>query len=150
MCLGAEDDSYGRFVIKESGLINTFKLIHSSGSLACCPSCIKSFWGCRRLEDQFGEDLKYIQTIITFKNKTALSLVDFVRPSWRCKGKYYHYVLEGFHANSAELVFKQLSPKLYVSAGEEFQIWYGEDWNTECNAQDNRGVTCTDVYALYT
>lgn len=147
VCFGAKDDSYGRFVIKESGLINTFKLIHLNGSLTCHSSSVASFWGC--LTDSVAVQLKYLHTIITFKNKTALPLADFVRGRWHCGGQYYKYVLEGFHANSAELVFKQLYPKLNVSAGQEFQIWYGEDWKN-CWEGDNKGKTCTDVYAWYT
>lgn len=147
MCLGAKDDSYGRFIIKESGLINTFKLVHLSGSLECCSSCERSFWGC--LSDNVAVQLKNIHTIITFENGTVISLADFVRGRSHCGGQYYKYVLEGFDANSAELVFKQLSPKLLVSAGQEFQIWYGEDWKN-CWERDNRGETCADVYAWYT
>ena len=138
VCFGAKDDSYGRFVIKERGLINTFKLIHLNGSLTCHSSNEASFWGC--LTDSVAVQLKYLHTIITFKNKTALPLADFVRGRWHCGGQYYKYVLEGFHANSGELVFKQLYPKLNVSAGQEFQIWYGEDWKN-CWEGDNNGKT---------
>ena len=59
------------------------------------------------------------------------------------------YYLPGYHGNSTELVFDELSPPLRVAAGDEYRIWYHEDFVNR-QEDDNDGHTCTDVYARYT
>ena len=144
VCFGAKDDSYGNFSIKENGLINTFKLVHRSGSLKCHPSLPATYWGCS--SERYGE--KRFNTVITDNVMVALSLADYSRDSRLCGYKYYSYQLDGIHVNSTELVYNMLSPQLSVSVGQEFHIWYGEDL-TDCDQDDNSGKTCADVYAWY-
>lgn len=58
------------------------------------------------------------------------------------------YWLPGYHENSSELVFNGLSPPVRVAAGDEYRIWYHEDF-MDRGERDNDGHTCVDVYALY-
>lgn len=58
------------------------------------------------------------------------------------------YSLAGYHANSSELVFPPLSLPLKVTNGEEYQIWYNEDF-VDGEEFNNDGQTCVNVYALY-
>jgi len=57
------------------------------------------------------------------------------------------YILPGYQENSSELVFNRLAPPLRVAAGEEYRIWYHEDF-VNGPEDDNDGYTCVDVYAL--
>ena len=139
VCFGARDDSYGAFNIRESGVIHTFKLVHRSGSVRCTPNYPPSYWGCDH--PSLG-DTKLL-TVITFKNRSPLLLADY-----RKKGCSYSYKIEGVGVNETELRFNNLPSPISVSAGKEFQIWYGEDL-TNCSEGDNSGQTCADVYAWY-
>ena len=63
--------------------------------------------------------------------------------------QYKYYDLPGYHANSSELVFDGLSPPLRVAAGDEYRIWFQEDF-VHKSEEDNDGHTCVEVYARYT
>ena len=77
-----------------------------------------------------------------------LSLADYLKDDSGC-GLYYHsYQIAGSGINSPELVFNNLSTPISGSAGQEFQIWYGQDL-TDCTENNNAGHTCADVYAWY-
>ena len=139
VCFGARGDSYGAFNIRESGVIYTFKLVHLSGSIRCNTVHPPSYWGCDN--PWFG--VTRLQTVITFKNRSALLLADY-----REKGCHYSYKIEGVGVNETELRFNNLPTPMSVSAGDEFQIWYTQDLK-DCGEGNNSGLTCADVYAWY-
>jgi hypothetical protein len=58
---------------------------------------------------------------------------------------YLGYSLPGVTSTSNELVFKQFTTPMNVTAGQEYRIWYGEDLK---NATDdnNEGTACVDVF----
>lgn len=143
---GARDDTYGTFKTKESGLIYTFKLVRKSGSLTCNTDYPASYWGCTY--PGFGD--KRLHTVITYSNKTALLLADYVRDDsdFKCGIKIYSYKIAEFDDDSTELVFNSLPAPLSVCIGQEFYIWYGQDLN-DCTEYNNAGQTCADVYAWY-
>ena len=143
VCFGAKDDSYGTFNIKHNGVVFTFKLVHLSGTVLCNPWFPPSYWGCDNTD--FGEER--LLTVITFQNRSALLLADYKKTQDR-SCTYYSYKIEGVGVNEPELRFNHLPSPISVSAGQEFQLWYGADLN-DCHEGDNRGQTCADVYALY-
>ena len=96
ICFGARDDSYGAFNIRESGVMYTFKLVHLSGSVRCNPDYPPSYWGCDH--PSLGD--ARLETVITFKNRSALLLADY-----REKGCHYSYKIEGVGVNETELRF---------------------------------------------
>ena len=143
VCFGAKDDSYGTFIITESGVIYTFKLVHLSGSVICNPKYPSSYWGCEH--DYYDEER--LLTLITFQNRSVLLLAHYRRTqNNRCT--YYSYKIEGVGVNETELRFNNLPSPISVSVGQEFQLWYLEDLKN-CFEFDNSGQTCADVYALY-
>ena len=139
VCFGARDDSYGAFNITESGVIRTFKLVHLSGSIRCNPDYPPSYWGC----DIPGFEDTRLETVITFKNRSALLLAYYKK-----KGCVYPYKIEGVGVNETELRFNNLPSPISVFVGDEFQIWYGQDLYN-CSEDNNSGQTCADVYAWY-
>ena len=139
VCFGARDDSYGAFNIRESGVIYTFKLVHLSGSITCSPAYPPSYWGC----DNSALTDTSLQTVITFKNSSALLLADY-----REKGCNFLYEIEGVGVYDSELRFNNLPTPISVSVGDEFQIWFTQDLNN-CSEDNNSGQTCADVYAWY-
>ena len=139
VCFGARDDSYGAFNIREIGVMYTFKLVHLSGSVRCNPDYPPSYWGCDH--PSLGD--ARLETVITFKNRSALLLADY-----REKGCGPLYKIEGVGVNDNELRFNNLPTPISVSVGDEFQIWYGQDLSN-CSEHNNSGQTCADVYAWY-
>ena len=59
------------------------------------------------------------------------------------------YSLPGYHENSSELVFYGQFPPVIVAAGDQYRIWYHEDF-VNGEEYNNDGYTCVDVYALFT
>ncbi|KAM7440898.1 hypothetical protein ABFA07_010001 [Porites harrisoni] len=142
VCFGARNDSYGTFHITESGLINTFKLVHINGSVLCSEDVLPSYWGCNHTN--YGNTT--LLTVITFQNRTALWLADYKMGEPRkCK---YSYGIKGTGVNATELVFNELPSPISAFVGQEFQIWFGQDL-ANCTEYNNSGQTCVDVYALY-
>ena len=139
VCFGARDDSYGAFKIRKSGVIHTFKLVHRNGSVRCNPNDPPSYWGCDRAK--LGDTR--LQTVITFENRSLLLLADYTHK--KCS---YSYKIEGVGVNETELRFNNLPSPIYVSVGDKFRIWYGQDLKN-CSEGNNSGQTCADVYAWY-
>ena len=133
VCFGAMSNAYGNFTIQSNGTLITMKLVYLSGFVTCNKYNFPygSHWACKK-------DL-HLATIITNANNRVILPHDYQNTS---------YILEGYHPNSTELVFNRLSPPLSVTAGEEYRIWYHEDFQDGAES-DNAGHTCTDVYALY-
>jgi len=88
-------------------------------------------------------------TIIANTKKEAVlpPAGDLKAPNGRSKKFFYN--LSGTTHTSPELVFRDLPIQLSVSRGQEFQIWYGQDW-VDGNEAHNSGQTCVEVYAWYT
>ena len=143
VCFGAKDDSYGTFIITESGVIYTFKLVHLSGSVSCNPKYPSSYWGC---EHNYYDEERLL-TLITFQNRSVLLLAHY-RRTQNNMCTYYSYKIEGVGVNETELRFNNLPSPISVSVGQEFQLWYLADLKN-CFEFDNSGQTCADVYALY-
>ena len=142
VCFGARNDSYGTIHITDSGLINTFKLVHINGSVLCSEDVLPSYWGCNHTN--YGNTT--LLTVITFQNRTALWLADYKTGGPRtCK---YSYGIKGTGVNATELVFNELPSPISAFVGQEFQIWFGQDL-ANCTEYNNSGQTCVDVYALY-
>ena len=102
-------------------------------------------WGCTH--PLFGKN--QLLTVITYPNRSALLIAKYLRSNAGCDYKYYAYQLEGTDVDSPELVFNRLLHPLSVSVGQKFQIWYGEDL-TECEGNDNMGMTCAIRHLHYT
>ena len=80
-----------------------------------------------------------IATIVTNAKGKVIFPQDYQRKA---------YSLTGYHANPSEMLFRPLSPPLRVTVGDEYQIWYHEDF-IDGEEFNNDGHTCVDVYALY-
>ena len=143
VCFGAKDGSHGTFIITESGVIYTFKLVHLSGSVSCNPEYPSSYWGCEHI--YYGEER--LLTLITSQNRFVLLLAHY-RRTQNSNCRYFSYKIEGVGVNETELRFNNLPSPLSVSVGQEFQLWYGPDF-VNCSEDDNSGETCADVYAWY-
>lgn len=133
VCFGAKNDSYGNFTIHSNGTLVTLKLVYLSGYVTCNAKYVPhgSHWACKKDSN--------IATIVTNGKNRVIFPQDYKNAS---------YTLAGYHPNSSELVFNRLSPPLSVRAGEEFRIWYHEDFQ-DGSESNNAGHTCTDVFALY-
>ena len=133
LCFRAKDDAYGNFSMTSNGTIITLKLEYISGFVTCtkqnCP--YGSHWACQK-----GSG---IATIVTNATNQVIFPQNYQNTA---------YLLPGYHANSSKLVFNPLSPPLRVTAGDEYRVWYHEDFKNGPEA-DNDGHTCIDVYALY-
>ena len=68
---------------------------------------------------------------------------------YRCTQMYYN--LPWATSESPELVFDNFSTPLKVSAGQEFQVWFVEDFMglNECSDDNGSEKTCAKVYGLY-
>lgn len=104
-----------------------------------------SFWGCTH--SNYGD--RRLLTVITHDNQAIPSLADYFERGHVDDCRYYSYRLSNTDVNSTELIFNKLSTPLSVSTGQEFRIWYLQDWK-KCYEDDNSGQTCADVYVWYT
>ena len=135
MCFGAKNDSYGNFTIQQSGAILTLKLVYVSGYVTCNRKNVPygSPWACK--------DPCNLGTIVTDASIKVIFPHNYNNTS---------FTLPGYHPNSSELVFHSLLSPLTIAAGEEFRVWYHEDFRNSKSAEiDNAGHTCADVYGLY-
>lgn len=138
MCYGAKDDSFGTFLAPSpGGRLLSIKLVHLNGTVTCDKNAQPSrstFWGCFSPSTNISK----ITTIITDKNNFKLL------PT-------YSNNLKGFHGNATSIVFSTENLRVFqeVTAGQEFRIWYYEDFANGVVEQDNEGLTCADVYVLY-
>ena len=109
--------------VTESGLINTFKLVHRSGSLKCRNKASASYWGFAQVEDK-------LITLITFKNRTALLLAEYGRYTQGCN--YYSYpILTAWMSTRQNLrstIF--LLQCLWRRLGKSSKFGLQETWST--------------------
>ena len=141
VCFGAKKDTNGHFTIKIPGRIITMKLVHVSGKVNCVRGKAATNWGCK-----VKTALGVLFTFITLPNKTCI----FPNVVHNCDRslKKFHYTLPGMGPDVPELLFQNLTQPLLVLPGQEFQIWYGEDF-VDKYENDNKGRSCTHVYGLY-
>ena len=146
---GSKNDTYGAFYItKTSGHVNTMKLVHKNGSIHCNPIDGDSYWTCT-----WSAYSNKLMTMITKARKEVLlppteDLERFRKRVGSCQ-KPHFYSLGETGIKSPQLVFRNLSNPLFLSRGQELQIWYGQDL-VGCSENNNTGTTCVDVYAWYT
>lgn len=82
-------------------------------------------------------------TLVTFQNRTRLQPARiFGTP---CNPQYS---INGSSLNSTSLSFEPFDIPLAAPVDDNFQIWFGQDF-TNCSEENNAGVICVDVYALY-
>lgn len=110
----------------------SLKLVYISGYVSCQSDVdpYGSHWGCRKANE--------LTTLVTNGVNKVIFPQDYKNKS---------YTLSGYHFNSSDLVFNRLSPPLTVAAGEEFRIWYKQDFDDK-RESNNVGHTCADVYVL--
>ena len=149
VCFGSRNDSYGAFYITKTGHVNTMKLVHKNGSIHCNPIDGDSYWTCTH-----SDYSNKLMTMIANARKEVLlppteDLEGFPNYGERaiCQ-KPHFYSLEGIGIKSPQLVFHNLSNPLFLSRGQELQVWYGQDL-VNCWDAFNTGTTCVDVYAWY-
>ena len=146
VCFGARNNKPGVFNITKGGLVKTMKFIHISGSIRCNPIHNASYWGCTN--QIYGNALLKIITNANKESVLSSDLEAFKPRKHTCGTKKHFYSRDGTNPTPQELVFYDLPNQLSVSCNQELQIWYGHDW-MDCAEVDNAGVTCVDVYALY-
>jgi hypothetical protein len=137
VCFGAKDSSFGRFYIKENGIVTTaVKLVHLSGYVSCHDenNATRSNWGCASTSG-------FLNTIIT--NNTDQKILP--QDEFITNVNSLAYGISGFDPQSAELVFKNFTTPLAVTVGQEYRIWYGQDLKNVSEA-NNEGTACVDVY----
>lgn len=134
VCFGARNDSYGNFTIWSSGTLMILKLVYLSGYVTCNSVLFPHGrnWACNSSSPKIG-------TIVTNANNKVIFPQDYRNVS---------YTLNGFDASSPELLFTRVSSPIAVSAGEEFRVWYHEDFKNGTES-DNAGRTCTNVFGVY-
>ena len=149
VCFGSRNDTYGAFYITKTGHVNTMKLVHKNGSIHCNPNIGDSYWGCAS-----SHYSKKLMTMITNARKEVLLPPTEDLEGLRYNGatascqKPHFYGIGGIGIKSPQLVFRNLSNPLFLSRGQELQIWYGQDL-VKCWEEHNTGTTCVDVYAWY-
>lgn len=134
VCFGVRHDQFGSFEVAIGGSVNAVKLVHVFGEVTCISiegASARSKFGCRKSSSE-------IHTFITSANN------DILLP----EGQDFRYTLPGYHPDSTEIVFTDISTPLRLSSGQQLRIWYEEDLRNE-NEGDNDGSTCVDVYAKY-
>ncbi|XP_031574667.1 uncharacterized protein LOC116308398 [Actinia tenebrosa] len=136
VCFGAKTSSFGRFYINQSGSVKGIKLVYVKGYVAAGNRIdARSKWGS-------GND-KQLYTIITnSSNQRILPQDEFIT-----NYNILSYLLPYSNYNSEELIFKNFTSPMVVTAGQEYRIWYGEDL-TNYGEYDNEGTTCAEVYVL--
>ena len=82
-------------------------------------------------------------TLVTFQNRTRLQPARiFGTP---CNPQYS---INGSSLNSTSLSFEPFDIPLAAPVDDNFQIWFGQDF-TNCSEENNAGVICVNVHALY-
>ena len=85
--------------------------------MTCNPGYKMNNWGCTH--PLFKEN--QLLTVITYPNRSALLIADYLRSNEGCNNKYYAYQLEGTDVDSPELVFNRLLHPLAVSVRQKFK-----------------------------
>jgi hypothetical protein len=143
VCFGARGNQYGVFNIRAEGFVAAIKLVHVSGSVTCEKRSAKfnSNWGCATTHPYVGKFS--LNTVVTTSNNKIL----FPRERQFTNANLW-YSMEQFDSNSHLLVLKRFDDPLYVAAGQELRLWFGEDLK-DVFENSNGGQTCAHVYGYY-
>ena len=133
MCFGTQNHEYGRFSVPSTGDLAAIKLVHLYGYVLCSSRSKWSIWGCGGPK---------VNVIIT----TAAN--DVILPPAELSDARHWATIPGYTSLSPELVLSVFSGLRPVTSGEEFHLWYGEDF-VDATEVDNRGTVCSDVYVLF-
>ena len=133
VCMEAKGDNPGKFFTPMTGKISAFKMVHISGKVGCTHH-ETSKWGC-------DEDSSDLLILVTDDNNSVVFPENY-------HGQV-HYKLAGFTTSSPELLFTFSIP-LEVTAGQEYRVWYSEDYLISSIEDDNYpGATCMRVIVIY-
>ncbi|XP_031562383.1 uncharacterized protein LOC116298145 [Actinia tenebrosa] len=150
VCFGAKENQFGAFNIRAEGFLSAIKLVHVSGSVTCDKnSCAKNLnqynskWGCAPNHPFVGKTP--LNTVITTSNNKIVFPKDH---HFTHEHTSLWYDMEQFDSNSNFLVFQRFHDPLYVAAGQELRLWFGEDLK-DVSEDDNGGQTCARVFGLY-
>jgi len=145
ICFGSRGDKPGMFTTPSSGDVITFKLIHLNGAVSCLIVAPRSNWGCksRNEPDKMG-------TFIADSSKTRLLPNNAELFGELSCDKQLYYNLPGHTPDSPQLLFDNFTTPLPVTAGQQFAVWFGEDFH-DCIESDNPPleVACVHVYGLF-
>jgi len=132
VCFGAKNNQFGTFRIRQTGTLNSIKLVHKNGYVACWCG-----WGMEKTK--FGCNERLSTVITNQRNQVAFP------SNLRYDG---FYKLPPYTGRSKELVLDNpTSHNYFVRNGQEMRIWYGEDLKDHWD-HDNCGTSCVDVYAF--
>ena len=133
VCYETMGDKYGTFKIKQDCQLEAMRLSHVSGKLRCLVGDTFSRWGCRVPFDKNCPNC--LATILVNSTDKKRFLPDGPL------SKYGDYGLAGFNEDDDVMIFKK---KVNLTAGQEFQIWYSEDF-VNGREDNNFGIHCVDV-----
>ena len=138
VCFGAKDDQFGSFKVEIDGSVNSVKLVHVSGEVTCTKWWL---WGpAADAWSKFG----CIKASLELNTLITTATNDILLP----ESQESSYTLPGYHPDSTEIVFTNISTPLRLSSGQQLRVWYGEDLRN-VSEHDNEGRSCVDVYAKY-
>ena len=129
MCFGAKNNTFGRFAVEFSGSINAVKLVHLNGKVSCGRAWAK--WGC-------FPGGKKLRVFITDASNTM------ILP--RAEGGWY--TIPGYNSISSEIIITDFPNPLYLSAGHNLRLWFGDDL-FDHSEDNNNGKACTNVFVRY-
>ncbi|KAK3746088.1 hypothetical protein QZH41_004625 [Actinostola sp. cb2023] len=141
---GAKDNQYGPFNITQDGHIFTMKLVYLEGYVTNTKDkpITRSHW---HSNNEFtGVPYAKLGILITDPARTR------VLPLYKdlSNAAMNEYEIPGYDSMSPELVYKNFTAPYKVTAGQEFQVWYYQDF-LDYNEQTNDGLEKIDVYGLY-
>ncbi|XP_031559899.1 neurogenic locus Notch protein-like isoform X3 [Actinia tenebrosa] len=140
VCIGSNNDQFGRFTIPVACHVLNFKLVYvSGGGISWVPGNTKAYWG-----TTYRRDNKDLNLHITDDSNTRISPPPDFPLTYPHYG-YLTYQLPGVTNMDPELTFPELSPPLAVTAGKEFRIWVDQDLKN-IRDDNNDGQTCADVW----
>ena len=138
VCFGAKDNQFGKFEVEIGGSVDSVKLVHVSGYVTCELGLFdgvnaRSKFGCQKTSSE----------LYTFITNATNDILLPESPEFLSK-----YTLQGYHPDSTEIVFTNISTPLRLSSGQQLRIWHGEDLMNDTE-WDNSGLSCVDMYAKY-
>lgn len=125
----------------QNAMVRTFKFVHLSGGVSFLSSS-QGKWG---TQIPFWEN-KNIEVHITDSQRRRIFPTSDIpiRPDFGSQ----HYRLPGRTNMDPELILPDFNPPLAVTAGQELQMWFGQDL-LDWGESDNTGTSCCDVFAYY-
>ena len=142
VCFLPKSNGYGKFKFDKSGTVYGIRLTNRKDSIGVtCNSRYRyTPWGCDG-KSWYTKD-KVSVYITNKKNKE-------IYPVYQDGYDAGFYTLYGFTAYSNPLkFFSENKPGIKVKKGEEWHIWYGEDYKYGKHEANNSGKTCSVVDAF--